>query len=808
MGVIHVQEFTGGLDARRMPEATSGGVLVKANDCHVTRGGELEQRAAFVPEFTLVAGTVGMFYDTAGIVVFGSDAEPNGLPSGVSYQRLQHADTATALTRVLCADLYAGKIYVVGEFADGALFHFYDGARVTDWFDGRARATFQVTGGGVGIAVPAAGSFDVTGGSATTPAVPATGGFTVTGGSAGAGNELAALTVDGVDVLGAAVAHTGDDATTAAGIADQINLHSSSPDYTASALGAVVTIEAAVAGAGPNGLVVAATPGGDVTVGSVNNMAGGADAIVNRFLTVTVAGVDVLGAPVTHTGDNAAMATAIAGQINSYTSSPDYTAAAVGTTVVLTAVIPGVLANGRVVSATVTGDAAFGNTVAFSGGADVATSVVNDIKVNGVSTIAAPVSWAVSNEATATALATAINGFTSSPDYTATVVGAFVSITASDPGSAPNGYAVNFSLAGGFAVSPIPLALGNGADSTSFQPGAFVKTVGQKMHSVSGPLYHFSGIKEPTQWTTDAVGAGFIDLSVESSGAEELKAIARYMTFVAVFAERTVQIWYSDPDPVLNRQVQVLNNTGTASPLSVTPFGDTDIFYLDESGLRSLRARDSSNAAATTDIGVPVDDLITEKLETLNEFERQRVTGLIEPRNGRFWLIMKDKIFVFSFFNGAKVSAWSTYSTTYEDDGQTVGFDVDAAMVFRRRVYLRSGDTIFVYGGLATGSAHDNTEAEIWLPYLDANDPTRKKQLRGIDLAMRGLWEVSAAMDPVRTNAEDKIGVFDETTYNLDGSMPFFHHATHVSLRFRSRGAGPHRLGACVIHYDGHNDED
>lgn len=695
MGTIFVQELAGGLDTRRMPEATTGGVLIRARDGHITRGGEFEQRAAFVPEYSLPAGTVGLFYDPSSIVIFGGGPEPSGLPVGVAYQQLGHPD----IVRVLSADLYAGKIYAVAETADGGVFHFYDGALVTDWFDGRARATFAVTSG------------------STAPAVSATGSFEVTGGTSDPGNEITAITIDGVDILGSAVGHTGDNVATAAAIVAQINTHTSFPDYTAAATGQTVKITAVAPGSAPNGKAVIPSADGDVTFGSVAAMAGGVGAETSRLA---------------------------------------------------------------------------------------------DLKIGGVSVIAGPVDWRTSNEATATALASAINSFASSPDYTASAIGNSVSVAAAATGTESNGYTVTFTVENGFTVSPTALALADGADSSdAYQPGRFVKTIGQKVYSVSGPNMHFSGIKDPTTWTTDAVGAGFVDMSTENSGSEELKALARYQNFIAVFAERVVQIWYTDPDPALNRQSQVLNNTGTGSPHSVTAFGDTDLFYLDESGLRSLRARDSSNAAATTDIGVPVDDLITQTLEELDDNERQQITGLIEPSYGRFWLIMRDRIFVFSFFNGAKVSAWTEYTATCQESetGAPVPFEVDAATVFKRRVYLRSGNTIYVYGGLATGKKYDATVAEAWLPYLDADAPTRMKQLRGVDLALRGLWEVAAAMDPTNESAEDKIGVFDETTYNM-GTVPFSHTSTHVSLRFRSKGVGPHRLGACVIHFDRHNDED
>lgn len=689
MGKIWVKEFTGGLDTRRMPETTSGGVLVKGQDGHITSGGEFEKRASFVDTYTLPAGTVGEAATVASLYVFGHGATPGGMPAGVLYQRLQHPDGVTALSRIRSWDLYAGKLYVVGEFADGSIQHFYDGTRITDWFDGRARASFNVTGGSVAAAVASVGSFEVT------------------GGTNNIANQITDLKIDGVSIIGSGITHTGNNATTAAAIASAINSTTSSPDYTASAVGQTVNVTAAATGPTPNGKAIVPTVTGNFTTGNHQNMAGGANAIA---------------------------------------------------------------------------------------------AAVSDLKVNGVSIISAPVLWTTSNEATATAIAAAINGYTSSPDYSATAVGTRVNIVATVAGAAANGRAVAFTLQDGMAVSPdTGLVLANGADNSgTFQPGDFVKTISKKVYSTSGPNLHFSGIQQPTKWTTDTVGAGFIDMSSESSGSETLTAIARYQTFAAVFAERAIQIWFLDPDPTLNRQVQVLNNTGTSSGNSVTQFGDNDLFYLDESGLRSLRARDSSNSAATSDIGVPIDTLVTAKLLTLSDAERQNVFGLIEPRDGRFWLIMKDTIFVFSFFNGAKVSAWTTYAP---------GFNVDAAVVFKKRVYLRTGNTIKCYGGIGSERQYDATVAEAWLPYLDANDPTRKKNWTGIDAALVGLWETGFAMDPTNEDAFDAVAVLSKTTYPNE-KVPSIGESTHISPRFKTKGSGYAKLSAVVVHYEGDDDED
>lgn len=696
MGTIWVKELTGGLDTRRIPATTPGGVLIRAKDGHITRGGEFQKRAAFVPSYSLPAGTHGIAYDARGLVVFGTGAEPAGMPSGVSYERMDNPDDpAQDIDRILSSDLYDKKLYVSVLYEDGSIYHFYDGAQVTDWFDGRARAQFSVESG------------------VDTTATSATATFRVTGGSSGGSGSFDSVSVNGVQITSSAVAHTDSNTGTAAAIAAEITSAASSPEYIATSDGDQVIISAPV----------------------------------------------------------------------------------------------GAAANGRVVTVATSGDATYSTPTAFAGGLESQTSVLSDITVNGVSIITAGIDWQGTAEATATAIANAVNSATTSPEYDATAVGSVVNITAGAAGSTPNGYAVDFTTADGMVLSPASgLVMDNGADSAAFTPGPFVKTIGKKMYAVSDGLLHFSGIREPTQWTTDSVGAGFINLTVEDADADDLRALARYQGQLAVFDEAVMMIWFVDPDPTLNTLSQVLSGTGTKFPGSVTQFSDSDVFYLDTSGLRSLRARDSSNAAATTDIGVPVDDVIAAKAASLAGQEHL-VQGIINPVDKRFWLIMQDEIFVFSFFENAKVSAWSTYGTTTTDSAGTVtAFNVDDVTVFAGRPHLRSGDTIYVYGGTGASLTTDRTQAEGWLPFLDANAPSAKKQWNGIDVAAEGLWEVSAATNPVDVDAAELIARLHQTTYNM-GRIPYEHESSHLSLRFKSTGGGDATFSAAVIHYEGDSGE-
>ncbi len=330
--------------------------------------------------------------------------------------------------------------------------------------------------------------------------------------------------------------------------------------------------------------------------------------------------------------------------------------------------------------------------------------------------------------------------------------------------------------------------------------GTFVRTAQTKVYAVAGPTLHFSAIADATKFNS-GTGHGFIDMSTQATGSETLTAVAQYQQLLAVFAARTIQLEFIDPDPALNRLAQTLNNTGTVAPRSVVQFGDNDVFYLDASGIRSLRAREAINVAFSSDTGNPVDDLVVEKLSQLSEDDRARAISVIEPKDGRLWMAMRDEIFVFSYFTGSKISAWSTYRP---------GFVVDDMVVFDRRVYLRSGDEIYVYGGTGEDFDYTNVEAEAWLPYLDANTPSRAKSFTGIDAAVRGTWEMRVGLDPTNLNASDRVATVSETTYNRD-KLPGVGSSTHISVRFRLVAApetGPAKLGAVVIHHDQENDED
>jgi hypothetical protein len=109
----------------------------------------------------------------------------------------------------------------------------------------------------------------------TPAAVASTGTVILTGGASG---SVDSITVDGVNIMSGSVSYTTSLAGTATAIASNINAYTSSPNYSAIAVGTTITISASTAGSAPNGFAVVATATTITT--STTDMTGGSDALV------------------------------------------------------------------------------------------------------------------------------------------------------------------------------------------------------------------------------------------------------------------------------------------------------------------------------------------------------------------------------------------------------------------------------------------------------------------------------------------------------------------------------------------------
>jgi hypothetical protein len=463
-----------------------------------------------------------------------------------------------------------------------------------------------------------------------------------------------------------------------------------------------------------------------------------------------------------------------------------------------------------------------------TGGFALDTNTISVIDAGATHLIADPVAWVLDNDATAASCASKINQRTSIHGFTATSSGATVTIKAPvGTGATANGIVLtvtpdNFvtvgsvsNFSGGVtAVAALPqiekVAVGgtyaatntykitlNGVDYliTGLASGysRFARSFKDKMYTAARALTIFSAVGDPTTVTT-GTGIGSINISSQDQGSQTLTGFGVYQGLLAIFTADTIQIWQMDPDPTLNTFRQLLQNTGTRSPKAIIGYGNSDLLYPSDTGIRSLRARDSANNAAVDDIGTRIDATVIEYLATLTDAQIRNACSVTDPTDGRAWIALGNRIFVFSFFPGSKVSAWSWYEP---------GFEIDNMAVAGKRIYVRSGESVYAYGGTSGDTYPDRNESTvtIQLPFIDANRIAGNKAITGIDVICQGQWTLELLIDPTDETKTTIPIVIDESTVTK-GRIPVNGITTHFAPRLTSTKGGRVTLSSVVVHFD------
>ena len=886
MAYIVVENFSAGLDTRRHPLTAKPGTLQTLVNAHLSRGGEIEKRKAFVainetnentfnrPFFGLQATADKIYTFTDG---WASLTENNELPVGANglYVRyLKHpskvfgSPTSPALTDVVYSTLYGGKTFIITKWDNGDVLPYLDGEFISDFYVGTTKAwmttvrpnpwdnlalsiAWQINGGYVpptstdawsatssnGVP-PEAAYVDVTAplgvnftpSFSTDPLVPVTvqtlqdykqpqpevlasGSFAVTNGSAnpakiwidGRNMDAAACpgirsirvgasnvgATDGTDLLGwggttglrfdtySPTYTTGSNwgsllfniakvinENTTAGIQHGYSAYSyrrdkndgndtnsmwlyAPADDGENANGRLVQIEF---DANPHQVydihqlidpaTIAASPYNSgkyiATMSFGGQLTGGT---TNAITAVKVDGMDILGEPKNWSISHTNLMQNVVNQINAHTSQTEYQATLAEGRVVITALAgTGASPNGRPINVETSGNVVIGSITTMRGGQNYQPAVRKTVRYN-------------------------IGGGTFYPEKNVTLI-ATKELDSANP-------------------------IYWGATRVTNSKGVAALTYKTKAHVGAGSSLFFSGVNQPTKWGQDGVGAGFINMSNNSGGNEILTAVALYQGNVASFSRRTVQIWSIDTDPANNRQGQVLANTGALGQKSVISVGDIDVFYLSDSGVRSIRARDSSNSAVVNDVGTPIDGLVLSDIAGLTDDAKSKCPAVIEPIDGRYWLAVGNKIYIYSYFPSSQVAAWSTYmpGRTFTEFTTKDG-----------KVYGKEGKTVYVYGGL-DGQTYDNSQVEVILPYLDGSKPAHMKTLSGIDMTCEGEWAVEIGMDPISPNARDLVATVSQPTFSL-GRIQATGMGTHVGIRMTSNSNGYARLANLIAHFD------
>jgi hypothetical protein len=579
MAYLVIEDFRGGVDRRRPIYASKPGTLWSCSNAHISMGGDIDVRKAFVDRGSFSAQTFGLVAVGSARYTFGSSAAAAvTVPSGVTYQQLVY--NGGAMTRFIDHDLFDGRIYVIAEFGDGSVQHFYDGVLVADWNDGIVRASM---------------------------------------------NNLAGM---------------------ATALAALIN---ASANYSATAAGNVITVTAAATNLA-------------FTVLTLAENGGAHDDETLTYVTTTPAGV-------------------------------------------------------------------------------------------GVSQVG-----------------------------TLTLGGTF------DPGDR---FGVALSTG-----SPTPVAEYFGNYGKPFGNATCVKTHKRKVYAGAGSLLFFCGVNEPLGWNEEEdAGAGFIPAANHVGGSEVIASLEVYQGRLSVFSRSAVQLWTMQADDALNNPDQFLLNTGTRAPRSTLEFAGNDVFYLDDMGVRSLRARDASNNAFASGVGAAINPVVRDWMrDGASQAQTEGAVAVVEPVEGRFWLAIGTRVFVYSFFPDTGIAAWTWYDLdfTITDIARSSG-----------QVWARGDDnTLYLYGG-SSGEQYDvELAVDVQIPFTTAQKAGTFKQFLGMDMAALGEWSCEWLLDPNELASNCQMGSYDGVTFpkpNWAGQAKSTHIAPHMTFE----GEGPASISQIALYYEG-----
>jgi hypothetical protein len=294
------------------------------------------------------------------------------------------------------------------------------------------------------------------------------------------------------------------------------------------------------------------------------------------------------------------------------------------------------------------------------------------------------VDFITDNSATANAVAVEINNGTSTHNYTASSAGAAITLqAATGTGAGPNGDVVAVTVAGDVtatkadvsggvaevaAVAQVSKVVIGGAsfnaadtwtvtvDGTSYKTTGLAAGMGTSLYvtknrvwSTAGSLVEYCALNDPTDHSTTtptATAYGIINIGQQSSGASTLIGIGDYNGQSAIFGEEDTAIYTFDTDPANIVAGTPIRNTGALAHRSIVNYGNQDLFYLDEKGVRSLKSRDGYNAAYVDDIGNAIDPWVQAEIANISACLCSRSKAIIEPQDGRYMLALGQKILV------------------------------------------------------------------------------------------------------------------------------------------------------------------
>ena len=239
-----------------------------------------------------------------------------------------------------------------------------------------------------------------------------------------------------------------------------------------------------------------------------------------------------------------------------------------------------------------------------------------------------------------------------------------------------------------------------------------------KIYAKGNETVRFCATNAPRDWTSVS-DAGFLPTGIQAQGSTEVTAIGQFgQQKLVIFMVDGIQVWGVDPDPSLSSLENIIPNVGTRYAKSPLGFSG-DIFFLSESGFRSLTVSQLTDNFNDVDIGSAIDRLVQDSVSATDDPQSVFYSGL-----GQFWSINGTDVWVYAFSRTAKLAAWSRF---------TIPVTSSSHAVLNGELYIRSGNEVYIVDRDVYADDGLIPTVTVEFPYLDFKTPGVLKQLFGVD---------------------------------------------------------------------------
>ena len=685
MAYLAFENFSKGIDVRRNPLSSDSGSLRVAKDVVITRGGDLEKRENFNHVATLPEGAIGLYEYSNQLYTFGSadlSVSDLNIPN-LNYVRLERSGnpqgTSAVLEKILSVDFYKNqgegsvRVYAITKWGDGKVINFYNGAEIAYFTDQRASGSIDVTG------IPNA--------------------------------NLEALSYSVSDVMGSGFMYAWLSPTRQRfPYTISVFLEDNSDNHSER----IMSFEWNGFDNGTDNMPDDIQWRGETyqiqnKSSNIIKRSGYSDRF-NAFI-----GFDIVGLPVNVANyQNKYMVAFQIGAGNGTEGSRDN------------------LGNLATTTMTPSTQSISNFSYEVRVGADLILSQENQ-------------PYRATTEQMAVAIADQINDHTSSPNFNAVACGSTITITAAETGEDFNGRTPQITIPErdrDLWISdgaPQTYTFGNpqnfaGGSAQPSQQAEYVRILGNRAFALSQQTLYFSDVGDPSNFQPavnvgDESDAGQLFLGNFASLGDKARSISPFFDKLAIFGDRSIQIWNYGTSTDDFGIFSVLENTGSIAQHSVLEYGTNDAFYLADTGIRSLRPRAQTDSASTTDIGVKIDSLVLSHIDASQSIAEWRS---VIDRDGRYILLADGTAFVLNRFPEAQIYGWTTWDMRTDDNVlmEYIVYDGD------KLVALDANGRLFFYSEGATDEEHqirNTAQPEVVSNFIDMRKPADFKNISSYD---------------------------------------------------------------------------